>query len=59
MDTADRAKPVISSSGVHSVISGNPGFEYKYPLSGIAQIDEKTLMETAERLVGDMSQLFE
>ncbi len=41
------------------VRSGNPGFEYTYPMSGIAQIDEKTLMETAEKLVDEMSGLFD
>ena len=58
---AEKIPEFINSYGgaMRFVRSGNPGFEYKYPLSGIAQIDEKTLMETAERLVGDMSQLFE
>ena len=41
------------------VRSGNPGFEYTYPVSGIAQIDEKTLMETTERLVDEMSTLYD
>ena len=41
------------------VNSGTPGFEYRYEECGISEIDEKTLLTTAEKLVDELGTLFE
>ncbi|MBR4582106.1 MAG: transcription-repair coupling factor [Lachnospiraceae bacterium] len=40
------------------VKSGNPGFEYSYPMSGIPEIDEKHLLEEAEMLIDRLEELY-
>ena len=44
---------------IRFVKSGHPGFEYRYDVSGITEIDEKTLMDEAEMLVDRMGVLVE
>lgn len=41
------------------VKTGIPGFECKYERTGLAEKDEEVLLSTAERIVSDMSMLFE
>ena len=41
------------------VKSGTPGFEYRYEECGISEIDEKTLLTTAEKLIDELGTLFE